>query len=177
MDIMDIIDRLNEEESTNGATSDLPDDLQIENAGWSLAEEEGWIADETTAAYCNPDLREFVTPEGEVVAWNDQTSEWAWEGNVAAIVREKVTLSAEITGKGEDSSIPDNADAVDADVYVDGEVIGQATLLPHEQTGELDTYGDDPRMWADDALLVWMEARGGVGEWKDEIAATVREVV
>jgi len=44
------------------------------------------------------------------------------------------TVTATITGRGPSSSCPDRADAVDADIYVNGARVGGCTLTPPADT-------------------------------------------
>lgn len=108
------------------------------------------------------DLSEFLTeldyvgafdglPEGALTVLTD-------EGIVT--VREVTAddvFTAKITGIGSESCVPDNAGAVDATIFLAGEEIGAVTLLPSEDHGELDKWGDSLDHWADWALIKWLE--------------------
>lgn len=87
-----------------------------------------------------------------------------------------ITTTYEITivttGKGADSSVPDNDRAIDADVFADGEHIGSVTLLPNDR-GDHDTWGA-PENWSDDALRGWANDHGvELGNLADAIVTIV----
>lgn len=69
------------------------------------------------------------------------------------------TYTAEITGRGSDSTVPDNAGAVDADIYRQGRKVGEVTLKP-DQRGYLRIWGDTP-YWADDDMIQHLDTIGG----------------
>ena len=71
-----------------------------------------------------------------------------------------MTITAKITGTGPDSCVPDNAGATDANVYDDGKLIGSVTLLPVDDSGDLDVWGG-PEHWADGDLLALIEDECG----------------
>lgn len=67
------------------------------------------------------------------------------------------TITANITARGPRSTVPDNAGAVDATVYVDGRDVGDCTLLPRQYDGRLDVWGAIDH-WADDSLRAALDA-------------------
>ncbi len=67
------------------------------------------------------------------------------------------TITANITARGPRSTVPDNAGAVDATVYVDGRDVGDCTLLPRQYDGRLDVWGELDH-WADDTLRAALDA-------------------
>jgi hypothetical protein len=67
------------------------------------------------------------------------------------------TITAEVTGRGSDTTVPDDPDAVDADVYVGGELIGSVTLLPRAYDGLLAEWGSLEN-WADSSLIAALDA-------------------
>lgn len=90
-------------------------------------------------------------------------------------------ITAEITGRGDRSTVPDNADAVDATIYVDGEEIGEVTLLP-DHAGRLSTWGSGLDHWADDGIRTWIDThedehdrRTAVGEIEAAVRAAASE--
>lgn len=69
-------------------------------------------------------------------------------------------ITATITARGEDSTVPDNEDAVDADIEVNGVDIGQVTLLPDPGNGgRLSVWGSIEN-WADAEVGRWVLANG-----------------
>lgn len=66
-----------------------------------------------------------------------------------------LNISARITARGADSTVPDRDDAVDADILSEDAVVGSCTLLK-DHSGYHAVWGGDPSMWADNALLEWM---------------------
>lgn len=52
-----------------------------------------------------------------------------------------IKYTAKITGCGADSTVPDNDDAVDADIFLGDVEVGSVTLLPDDYSGDLDTWG------------------------------------
>lgn len=56
-------------------------------------------------------------------------------------------FTATITARGADSTVPDNAGAVDADIFRDGVKVGEVTLLP-DGRGFLTTWGSHVDHWA-----------------------------
>ena len=62
-----------------------------------------------------------------------------------------MTITAKVTGFGADSTVPHNSGAVDADVYFDGQKVGEVTLLP-DHNGRLSIWGE-PNNWADPNIL------------------------
>ena len=71
-----------------------------------------------------------------------------------------MNITAKITGTGPDSCVPDNAGATDANVYADGKLIGSVTLLPVDDSGDLDVWGGTEH-WADGDLLALVEDECG----------------
>ena len=67
------------------------------------------------------------------------------------------TITAKITARAARSTVPDNAGAVDATVYVDGRDVGDCTLLPRQHDGRLDVWGELDH-WADDTLRAALDA-------------------
>lgn len=67
-------------------------------------------------------------------------------------------ITATITARGPNSTVPDREDAVDATVYADGVEIGEVTLLRDD--GDLGPWGSEPSHWGDDALRRWAENHG-----------------
>ena len=82
------------------------------------------------------------------------------------------TLLAMITGTGGSSTVPDRADAVDADIQLaGGKFICSVTLLNDETTDELDIWGS-PDMWCSDyAALCETEFTAG------DVVQAVRDAV
>ena len=64
------------------------------------------------------------------------------------------SITAIVTGRGLDSTVPDRA-GVDATIYFDGKEAGEVTLLPDDQ-GSLSTWGC-PDNWASSALQAWID--------------------
>lgn len=93
---------------------------------------------------------------------------WSW-----APAPEVTTITAVVTARGVDSTLPDNSEAVDATIYANGEEIGRVTLQP-DHTGRLTTWGS-PYHWADDALRSY--AGDGLADLASEVVAAVREAV
>jgi hypothetical protein len=79
-------------------------------------------------------------------------------------------ITAEITGVGEDSSVPDNPEATDADILINGVVVGSVTLLPHHD-GHLATWGPGQDHWADAGMMRWLEGMARVNAEFDAIEA------
>lgn len=83
------------------------------------------------------------------------------------------TITAEITGRGADSTVPDDADAVDADIYADGELIGAVTLKIDGHDGRLSTWGGCVEHWADSDVIEWLDGqdsrRGAIASIEDAV--------
>ena len=71
-----------------------------------------------------------------------------------------MNITAKITATGPDSCVPDNDAATDANVYADGKLIGSVTLLPVDDSGDLDVWGGTEH-WADGDLLALVEDECG----------------
>ncbi len=71
------------------------------------------------------------------------------------------TITATITARGVDSTVPENDTAVDAEIIVDGVTVGEVTLLIGDDTErpELDTWGDLDH-WASWDLQEWFDLVG-----------------
>ena len=82
-----------------------------------------------------------------------------------------ITYTAIITATGTDSAVPDNETAVDADIEANGEPVGSVTLL-RDHTGELVSWGDLD-MWADAALIRWLDGQEDRYAAKRDIVAAV----
>jgi len=67
---------------------------------------------------------------------------------------ENKNITAKITATGAASMVPDNAGAVDADIFESGEYVGACTLLPDGE-GELSAWGHIDH-WADSTLANWL---------------------
>jgi hypothetical protein len=81
-------------------------------------------------------------------------------------------LTARVTGRGESSTVPDNACAVDADIELNGMSLGSVTLLPDERSN-LTTWGG-PENWGDDSLWRWIGERvEAAGQERSEVIAAV----
>jgi hypothetical protein len=81
-------------------------------------------------------------------------------------------LTARVTGRGESSTVPDNAGAVDAEILLGGEVLGSVTLLPDER-GNLTTWGSLDN-WADDTTARWITERvEAAGQERSEVIAAL----
>lgn len=65
------------------------------------------------------------------------------------------TITAKITARGPRSTVPDDAGAVDATLYVDGRDVGDCTLRQYD--GRLDVWGAIDH-WADDSLRAALDA-------------------
>ena len=90
-----------------------------------------------------------------------------------------MTITATITARGADSTVPDHAGAVDATIYRDGEQIGRVTLLPDPGApgAPLSTWGPGWDHWADDLMrrvLAFADALD-VDDMIADIEAAVRE--
>lgn len=68
-------------------------------------------------------------------------------------------ITAKITARGAGTCVPDRSDSVDADIYLDGELLGSVTLLESPATGSLDTWGS-PDHWAEDGVLDFLSHGG-----------------
>lgn len=68
------------------------------------------------------------------------------------IITTDTEITAEITGRGPDSQVRDNPGAVDAEIYADGELVGEVTLVPDRESGKLTTWGDRDH-WANGDML------------------------
>jgi hypothetical protein len=116
---------------------------------------------------------------------NQTIKEEAQSANKEMIV-DIARLSVKITGTGENSTVPDDDDAVDADVIYAGVVVGSVTLLPSEWDGDLSTWGSLDH-WASASLIKWLdgmvvyddlgataESQNRRAEFRDEIAPLVQ---
>jgi len=83
-------------------------------------------------------------------------------------------ITAKITAHGNESTVPDNAKAIDADIYHDFIRIGSVTLLPHGQTGELSIWGNCLDHWADSQLIEWLNLREDIYDTIEGIESAVR---
>lgn len=64
-------------------------------------------------------------------------------------------IEAEITGRGANSTVPDNPGAVDARIYMDGEPVCEVTLLPDPASnGELCPWGGSVDNWLSDPSIL-----------------------
>jgi hypothetical protein len=93
----------------------------------------------------------------------------------------KMSYQATITGRGPTSTIPDNADAVDAKISADGEILGNVTLLPPEDgRAGLERWGSLDH-WADSQLIAHLDDIGederdwAIGEIEAAVAQSAEE--
>ena len=88
-----------------------------------------------------------------------------------------MTYTATITGIGPDSTVPENPRAVDADIFISEQCIGEVTLMPHEQTGDLGCWGDMEH-WASQPLINHLRSldKDRYNDAIEEIIAAVVEV-
>lgn len=82
------------------------------------------------------------------------------------------SITAEVTGRGAASTVPEDPTAVDAAIYVAGIHVGMVTLrVDHD--GDLATWGSCPDHWADPALLDWLD---GQPDRREAVASVVGAV-
>ena len=68
------------------------------------------------------------------------------------------TITATITARGAQSTVPDDDRAVDARIYADGAEIGAVTLLPAVDGRPVyETWGTGIDHWASDAVIVYLD--------------------
>jgi hypothetical protein len=140
----------------------------------------------TAAGYRETDVRATMA---RVAAEREADSDWQsidaaddldWDTIPADLSVEEVdttdtpTITAEITGRGKDSQCRDEPGAVDADIYADSAKVGEVTLMPDRQTGELGAWGDLEH-WASSDLIDWLDGRDDRQEIISAIVVAVRE--
>ena len=72
-----------------------------------------------------------------------------------------MTITARITGRGIDSTVPDNDGAVDAEILIDGKHLCDVTLLSSRQDGALEIWGD-PENWCSNFQAVKAAGLSGI---------------
>lgn len=82
-------------------------------------------------------------------------------------------VTAVVTGTGDESTVPDDRTAVDADIFVDGQRLTSVTLR-EDHTGRLAIWGE-PDMWcADPEKLPTMDGNDGTNFVGEVVAAVLK---
>jgi hypothetical protein len=113
-------------------------------------------------------LAEFDDFDADADNFDESIDATAAEIVLLCQLEDKPVVTAVITGRGEASTVPDNAGAVDAEISVNGEFFANVTLLPGNGDA-LETWGT-PYHWAtnDYDAAVWIA---------DEIVDAARSAV
>ena len=85
-----------------------------------------------------------------------------------------ISLTAVITARGADSYVPDCEGAVDADIFSNGEKVGEVTLLPDPgDQNRLGPWGQGLDHWANYQLVSWILDQEDKSEVIDNIVNAV----